>query len=259
VVRLEQHDELFEKLVGEGKAERIGYEESCKVAWQRGGARMLVIARAKYRTVDARGESMIETTPLAPECFPRSLAAPSMLAHVLTEKFCDGLPLHRIEDRLTRDGFPLDRGTMSRWVEDAGATAGATVITAARAEAWRTAFCVATDATGVAVQPEARPDGKRQACHRGHYFVQIADRDHVFFEYVPKETSATLLEMFKGFSGYLQADAKAVYDVLFREPDRPPDDGEAETRVEVGCCAHYPDSFVIQRVAITMRSRREIQ
>ncbi len=232
---------LFEKLVAEGKAERFGFEESRKVAWQRGGARMLVHARAKCRVVDASGDSMIETTPMPPECFPRSLAAPSLLAHVLTEKFCDGLPLHRIEDRLGRDGFPLDRGTMSRWVEDAGATAGATVVAAARAEAWRTAFCIATDATGIPVQPEPREDGKRQACHRGHYFVQIADRDHVFFEYTPKETSATLLEMFEGYSGYIQADAKSVYDVLFQEPE-PPDDDRGK-RTEVGCWSHARRKF----------------
>ena len=242
-VRLEMLDELFEKLVKEGKAERIGFEESCKVAWQRGGARVLVTARAKYRTVDARGESMIETTPVALECFPRSLAAPSMLAHVLAEKFCDGIPLHRIEDRLARDGFPLDRGTMSRWVEDAGATAGATVVTAMRAEAWETAFCIATDATGIAVLPEPREDGQRQACHRSHYFVLIADRDHIFFEYVRKETSATVLEMFQGYSGYIQADAKSVYDVLFRDPDKSLDDGEVETRVEIACWSHCRRRF----------------
>jgi transposase len=239
--RVEMKDVLFEKLVAEGKAERFGFEESRKVAWKRGGARMLVVARAKYRTIDRHGESWIETTPMPKECFPRSLAAPSMLAHVLTEKFCDGLPLHRIEDRLARDGFPLDRGTMSRWVEDAGATAGATVIAAARAEAWRTAFCIATDATGIPVAPEPRADGKRQACRRGHFFVQIADRDHVFFEYTPKETSATLLEMFEGYSGYIQADAKSVYDVLFREPE-PPDDDRGK-RLEVGCWSHCRRGF----------------
>src|SRR5512143_719995 len=231
-------DPVLEKLVEEGKAERFGFEESRKVAWQRGGARMLVHSRQKYRVVEASGDSMIETTPMPPECFPRSLAAPSLLAHVLTDKFCDGLPLHRIEDRLARDGFPLDRGTMSRWVEDAGATAGATVVAAAREEAWRTSFCIATDATGIAVQPEPRDDGKRQPCHRGHYFVQVADRDHIFFEYARKETSATLVEMFEGYSGYIQADAKSVYDVLFREPDKPPDDGEVERRVEVACWSH---------------------
>jgi transposase len=237
-------DVIFEKLVGEGKAERIGFEESCKIAWKRGGARRLVVARVKYRTLDAHGESMIETAPMPPECFARSLAAPSMLAHVLTDKFCDGLSLHRIEDRLARDGIPIDRGTMCRWVEDAGATAGATVIAAARAEAWRTAFCIATDATGIPVWPGARQDGKRQACRRSHYFVHIADRDHVFFEFTPKETSTTLLEMFKGYSGYIQADAKSVYDVLFREPKNPPAKGEgSDKRLEIGCWSHCRRGF----------------
>lgn len=241
--RVELADELFEKLVADGQAERIGFEESCKIAWKRGGMRRLVVARVKYRATDARGESMVETTPMPPECFPRSLAAPSMLAHILTDKFCDGLPLHRIEDRLARDGVPIDRGTMCRWVEDAGATAGATVIAAARDDAWRTAFCIATDATGVAVQPARRPDGKRQACRRGHFFVLLADKDHVFFEYTPRETSAILEEMFRGYSGYVQADAKSVYDVLFRrEPDKPPDD-DADIRQEVGCWSHCRRGF----------------
>lgn len=49
--------------------------------------------------------------------------------------------------------------------------------------------------------------------------------------------------MFEGYSGYIQADAKSVYDVLFREPDKPPGDGEAETRTEVGCWSHARRKF----------------
>jgi hypothetical protein len=167
-----------------------------------------------------------------------------MLAHVLIDKYCDGLPLNRIEDRAARDGVPLDRGTMSRWVEDAGATVGATVIAAARKDAFETAFCIATDATGIAVQPERRPDGAHQPCRRGHYFVLIADRDHVFYEYTPKETSAFVEEMFRGYSGYVQADAKSVYDVLFRDPEKPPGDGEEiDKRDELGCMVHCRRKF----------------
>jgi transposase len=88
--RVEMSDPLFDQLVAEGKAERIGFEESCRLAWKRGGMRRLVVARVKYRAVDVRGESVLETAPMPPECFPRSLAAPSLLAHVLVDKFCDG-------------------------------------------------------------------------------------------------------------------------------------------------------------------------
>jgi transposase len=256
-VRLEIPDPLFEQLVTDGKAERIGHEESCKLAWQRGGLRRLVVARVKYRAVDAHGQATIETTPMPAESFARSLAAPSLLAHILTEKYCDGLPLHRIEDRFARDGVSVDRGTMCRWVEDAGATAGATVIAAARDEAMRTAFCIATDATGVAVQPIPTQEKRRQAARRGHYFVLIADRDHVFFEYTAKETSAVVSEMFRGYSGYIQADAKSVYDVLFREPaSKPPDDEDrSAVRHEVACWAHTRRKFWEATVAKSVVAR----
>jgi transposase len=238
--RVEIEDPLFEQLVKEGKAERRGHEESYKLAWQRGGMRRLVIARVKYSTVGADGEAAIETAPLPKELLWRCVAAVSLLAHIIVAKHCDGLPLFRIERRFARDGVPLDRGTMSRWLEDIGATFGATIVEAMRKEALRTAFCIATDATGVAVQPEPNKDNQRQACRRGHFFVQVADKDAVFFEYTPKETSAAVGEMFKGFTGYVQADAKSVYDILFRHlpDDEPHDDAIEGFRQEVACWVH---------------------
>ena len=241
--RIEIPDPLYEQLVAEGKAKRIDFEESSKLAYKRGGMRRLIIARVKYQVIGRDGETAIDTAPMPPELFPRSLATPSLLAHILMLKYGQGIPLFRIEDGFARDGCPVDRGTMCRWVEDAGATCGATVVHAAKREALATAFCIATDATGVLVQPIRTHEKVRQACKRGHYFVHIADRDHVFFEYTPKETSRAVAAMFKGFSGYVQADAKSVYDVLFRDPnERPPDDDDA-VRHEVGCLAHARRKF----------------
>ena len=241
--RVELDDPLFEKLVSQGKAERIGFEESCKLAWQRGGMRRLVIARVKYRTVGQDGEAEVASALMPKELFFRCLAAGSLLAHILVQKFCDGMPLFRLEERFALDGVPLDRGTMSRWVEDAGATLGTTVVAAMRQEALATAFCIATDATGVLVQPVPREDGGRQACRRGHYFVQVADKDAIFFEYTPRETSAAVGEMFKGFSGYIQADAKSVYDALFRVAEDEPPGAGAEVRQEVACWVHLRRGF----------------
>lgn len=251
----------------EGKLPRLGSdEESSTIMWRRGGFVRLVIARVKYRNTDEVGATIpaasdddsemsaaSDTTDLAsmskiitarmpPQIIPRSIGAPSMFAHLITEKLCDGLPYNRQQERLARIGLSLDRGTMCRWQEQIGATVGATVVEAMRKEAMRTAFCLATDATGILVQPIRTADKQRRACRRGHYFVQIADDDHVFFEYTPHETSAAVGEMFKGFSGYIQADAKSVYDFLFRPPeDRiQPDDGvpDLSVRHEVGCWSH---------------------
>jgi transposase len=78
---------------------------------------------------------MIITAPMPPEMFPRSIATVSLVAHIVVDKYCDGLPLHRQENRFARLGVPIDRGTMSRWMEHAGATCGATVVEAMRKDA----------------------------------------------------------------------------------------------------------------------------
>jgi transposase len=258
--RIELADPLYEDLVAQGKAERAGFEESCKLGYQRGGMRRVVLARVKYQVKGNDGETTIDTTPMPPETFPRSLAAPSLLAHIIMLKYGRGMPLFRIEDEFASDGCPVDRGTMCRWVEDAGATCGATVVHAARQEAVSTAFCIATDATGVLVQPIRTHEKVRQPCKRGYYFVHIADKDHVFFDFTEKETSRAVAAMFKGFSGYVQADAKSVYDVLFCGPcERPPDDeDDGATRHEIGCMAHCRRKFWEAAIAKNVVAREAL-
>src|SRR6478736_978721 len=92
-----------------------------------------------------------------------------------------------------------------------------------------------TDATGVAIRPEPLPDGRRQPCRKGHFFVVLADKKHIFFEFQPKHTSAAVCEMFRGFSGYIQADAHAIYDALFRGDAV---EAGADPPIEVACWSH---------------------
>jgi hypothetical protein len=184
----------------------------------------------------------IVTAPMPPRLIERSYATPSLLAHVASDKFCDGLPLHRQEDRFARLGVPIDRGTMCRWLEEVGAAVGATIVEAMRREALATAHCIATDATGVLVQPTPREDKQSQPCRRAHFFVQIADADAVFFEYTPVETSKVVSRLFAGYTGFVQADAKSVFDILFRPPkerDRVDDDRpERVACTELACWSH---------------------
>lgn len=231
----ERHEILDPDL--EGKAERIGFEESYLLGWRKGGPLRVVIARAKYRDTTAEEGPAIVTAPLPPRTFARSLAAPSLLAKIITDKYGDGLPLYRQEDRFAREGLDLDRGTMCRWIEDAGMTAGCLVL-AAKADAFATAFCISTDATGIGIQPEPLDNKARQPCRRGHFFVMVADRDHVLFDYVPRETSAAVSELFHGYTGYVQADAKNTYDVLFEKPNPALESADDELRHEVGCWSH---------------------
>lgn len=242
----------------EGQFERIGFDVSSRVGFERGGRRRVVCARVVYKdavkpaheTEDASGGRPgaarteprvdIRVAPMPKEIMPRGILAPSMIAHLLAIKYVLGVPFHRYEQQTAREGFKIDRGTMCRYAEHVGATFGC-IVEAARKEAIATAFCIATDATGVAVQP-TRIEGKHQACRKGHFFVSLADKDHVFLDFQPKHTSLTVWEMFKGFHGYVQADAHVIYDALFKglppdgAADRPGECGPPP--IEVGCLCH---------------------
>ncbi len=310
----------------EGRAERIGFEESFLIAYRPGSFVRIVLARAKYRVelglegeltftqtpgpwqasvptqsvessssdaqtqatvptqsvesspseaqtqatvpsqnpapsqglaqsrapalsqTASRPQVSIVTAPLPKKLMPGSLCTPSLLAKLMVDKFCDGLPFHRQEERLARDGFRLNRSLMCRWAEECG-TSLYGIVAAMKKESLSAAFCIATDATGIAIQPEASPDGKRQACRKGHFFTFIADKDHIWFEFTPHETSEAVQKMLQGFHGYIQADAKSVYNLLFQtdtrslaqlkqDPDGPPEKPE-----EVGCWSHCRRKF----------------
>jgi transposase len=228
----------------------IGHEESWKLAWRVGGPVRVKILRPKYEMEVPTGLAAA-TEPMPEELIPRCMAAPSLLAHVAVDKFCDGLPLFRQSERFARIGLELDRSVMARWLEELGDALGKSVVAAMRRDAIAHSFCLATDATGIAIQPPREDENGnrgRKPCKRGHIFVVVADRDHVFFVYTAKETSAAVESIFRGFHGYIQADAKSLYDVLYRPPEaRPPtgDDEEPDlgVRVEVACWSHVRRKF----------------
>jgi transposase len=235
----------------EGKAERMGVETTSLVAYERGGHRRLVLERIVYKQVaqdepsaqDAPKEPSVRivTAPMPKMIMKRGMLAPSMIAHLLSMKYELGVPFYRYEQQCAREGFSLDRGTMCRYAEHVGATLGC-IVEAARKEAIATAFCLSTDATGMAIQPTPLENGKRQPCRKGHFFVTLADKDHVFLDFQPKHTSLTVWNMFKGFSGYVQADAHAIYDALFKGiPPEGADEKPGECGpppIEVGCFSH---------------------
>ena len=71
---------------------------------------------------------------------------------------------------------------------------------------------------------------------KGHFFVTLADKDHVFFEFQPKHTSLAVWQMFKGFYGYVQADAHVIYDALFKgiRPRAPTTTGRVRAAADRG-------------------------
>ena len=58
----------------------------------------------------------IITAPMPAPVLPGSLASPSLLAYIMVQKYCDGLPLHRQERQWSRLGIELSRQTMANWM-----------------------------------------------------------------------------------------------------------------------------------------------
>lgn len=246
--RIEIADDHLEALVGEGKVQRHGFEETCKLAHKRASKVRVVIARVRYKTVDAEGNTDVITTAMPSEMMPGSIAAPSIAAHIIMENIGKGMPLFRIEDSFEREGIPIDRGSLSRWKKLIGDQLAPTVVKAMYDHALKTAFCISTDATGVCVQPIYSHEKGRQPCKKGHFLVMIPDRDHILFEYLEKENGKAIYSRFRGFNGYVQADAKSVFNLLFAdkiELEQKTSDVEHDgcDRTEVGCWYHSRRRF----------------
>lgn len=246
--RIEIPDPHLEALVAEGKVVRHGFDDSYKVAHRRGCRIRLVVARVRYKTVDAEGATDVITTAMPNEMLPSCMAAPSLAASIIMENVGKGMPLFRLDDSFTRDGICIDRASMARWKKLVGEGLASTVLKAMHRHALATAFCISTDATGVCVQPIYSHEKGRQPCKKGHFLVMIADRDHILFEYLEKENGRAIHERFAGFSGHVQADAKSVFNLLFADIDelkqKAPDlEHDGCLRVEVGCWYHLRKRF----------------
>jgi hypothetical protein len=111
IKRVELRDEALK-----GRAEVIGFETSWKLGYERGGARRIQVDRAIYKTAEAgptaQEPATFETAPLPKEIVRRGLVAPSMIAHVLTQKFMMGVPFYRIRCVTPRVSEP--RGVTQR-------------------------------------------------------------------------------------------------------------------------------------------------
>ncbi len=147
------------------------------------------------------------------------LAGPGLLADTIVKRWQDHLPLHRLEGIYARDGVELSRSTICGWHEQM-ANLAERLVAAMRQDALLQPY-LCTDATGVLVQ-------KKHKCRRGHFWVLVAPRRHVLFEYTRDHSGDAADTVLAGYEGYLVADAHVVYDHLFV-------DGRV---TEVNCWAH---------------------
>ena len=163
----------------------------------------------------------------------RSYAGPGLLAHILTAKYADHLPLYRQEQIYARDGVELDRSTMAEWV--GGCTQLMTPLAEALARYVFAAGKLHADDTPVPVLDPGRgktKTGRLWTYVRDDRPAKSKDPAAVLFRYSPDRRGEHPKEHLKPFTGILQADAYSGFGHLYGERIQ-----------EAACWAHARRAF----------------
>ncbi|MDA9003858.1 IS66 family transposase [bacterium] len=80
--------------------------------------KVIVHQRLKYACPCCESHVVTASKPKQP--IEKSIASPSLLAYVATQKFCDALPLYRQSAIFKRSGIHLDRANLANWMIKVG-------------------------------------------------------------------------------------------------------------------------------------------
>jgi len=163
----------------------------------------------------------------------RSFAGPGLLAHILTAKYCDHLPLYRQGQIYAREGVELERSTMAEWV--GGCFELFNPLLEALARYVMGAGKVHADDTPVPVLDPGRgktKTGRLWTYVRDDRPAGSDDPPAVLFRYSPDRRGEHPKEHLKSFTGVLQADAYAGFGHLY-----------GERIEEAACWAHARRAF----------------
>lgn len=196
-------------------------------------AQMRVLRYIRYNYVckeceKETGEANIVKAPVPCPVMKRSLASPSSVAHVMYQKYVNGMPLYRQEKDWANQGVTLSRGTLANWI-------------IRPSHDWLEPICtvmkkylisepvVHADETVVQVLKE---DGKKPSSESRMWVYTSGESKApvVLFEYQPTRSGQHAKRFLEGFKGYLQTDGYAGYNAV---PDV----------VHCGCWAHLRRKF----------------
>jgi len=140
----------------------------------------------------------------------KGLCGPGLLAHVITAKFADHAPLHRLAGQLARSGVEIARSTLGDWL--AGAADLLEPLYELMHERLLLSRVIHGDDTGVKLRVPGA-DRTRKA----HLWVYIGDADYPYavFDFTAGYTAEGPERFLEGYEGYLQADALAQYEGLY--------------------------------------------
>jgi transposase len=202
--------------IGEEITEELDYVPASFVVRQH--------VRIKYACKICQEGVVIVDLPARP--IEKGRPGAGLLAHVLTSKYSDHLPLHRQEGIYKRHGVDIKRSTMCDWVRDCADLLSP--IVRYMQKIILESKKIHTDDTPVPVQ-----DGSRTQTRKGYLWAYIGDDNNAVFDYTPTHSRDGPVAFLGNYNGYVHADAYKGYDAFFEK-------GKA---TEVACWAHTRRKF----------------
>jgi transposase len=203
----------------------IGEEVSEQLDYIPARVRVLRHIRRKYACPGCDGCLKLAARPA--QMLPKSNASPALLAHIVTAKYVDGLPLHRQQKQFARLGIDLGRASMANWMIKLGQ--GVVPLINLLDERIRAGPLIHCDETPVQVLNSAGGD-------RHWMWVRAGGppgEPTVLFDHDPSRGTAVPKRLLADFSGILLTDGYEPYDAAVR----------AGSLTHAGCWAHVRRYF----------------
>jgi transposase len=181
-------------------------------------AKVVVVEEAVHSYVCDNCEKTDIRTPIKKAVMPKalisgSLASPSLVAHIIFQKYSNGMPLYRIENGFCYDGVMISRQTMSNWV----VTCALTYLYAfwlRLAKELRKETVNHADETTLQVLHEPG----RTAANKSYIWVyrtgRCAERQIAIYVYTETRKQEHPAEFLEEVKGYLHTDGYQVYHNL---------------------------------------------
>jgi transposase len=208
--------------------ERIGEEICEQLDYQPARVRVLKHIRPKYACPCCREGVKIAPVPLA--LFPKSLATASLLAHIVTAKFADGLPLYRQETQFARLGVTLARATMAGWMIRLGTTDVVPLINLLDEQMLGQPLIHCDETRLQVLKSDKAPTAEHWMWVRA---AGPPGRRIVLFDYDPSRGGAVPKRLLEGYRGILLTDGYEPYATVAEELGL----------VHAGCMAHARRRF----------------
>jgi transposase len=194
------------------KLERFGEEVSERYGYRRARIWVERHVRPKYSCPCCR--EGVRIAPVPASLLPKANVGASLLAHLVANKFVDGIPIYRTCGQLERLELTLSPSTAGTWVNAAGGGEAVSLLVRLLNEELLNAPFVQMDETYLQVlHSEKSPTAT-------HYMVVRAGgppgKKILLFNYVPSRTADALADLLVGpngaYTGKLLTDGLELYD-----------------------------------------------